>query len=285
MAKDFKTIDSCFKRIINTKLNPYSSITCKILLLLRLEAIKNCKEYQELRQIYQEIKSAILKIKDQYGFKHVEEIFAYFVFLINNNYLYYDAQANITHNLQKIPAEKSILAALTLNHHGCCRHKAHALADIYTDSAIAASVVPGYLASAADQDTIEFAQSLGLPGILKGSGHAVTIVNEGGKTYLLDPEFDEFYIKKGDNVYMSNNQNRFIKYSKKLTRDYYKIASYYKPIPTLDEDLDAKRINALIDESLKTILNNIDLVNTFYHDIQDKLGAAEETYQRILRNL
>ncbi len=215
----------------------------------------NCTEYKELNEIYKEIQKDILLNKDTLEIKRVAEIYAYFLFLLREGYLSYDLNYRTT-GLEVFFDEDAIALARCLNNHGCCRHKAPFLKEMYVQSNIESTTFIVH-----PENCKEF--------------HVITVANEDGVTYLLDPEWEDVFYKGEDNRYHSE----CICFRHYLKTD-LKALSYYKPMSMGEGDAFLRSMS----ETYKKMMANRDIFKKFHRENKEKLEEAERIYQKLLKN-
>lgn len=280
---------------------------------------KNAYEFQLLNGLYKDILEEVAKSITKLELGDIEGIFTYVCYLYKNNYLSYDRNLPI---INRIPIfnEEAVLASLSLNNHGVCRHKAPMLVDLYKLFDIEAYGLTGtYFQNnriiVADDSIMNEEEIRGIIGdgevkpeqifkvleeiskrietrlntereflnSLPTGNHAITQANSQDHTYLLDPTHKEFYVEADEEGrFYSNNGNYFKIVSVKKKKHLYKDHLNMKIIDK-KPIMEMDEMNDIMNKYLKRIEDNQDIVEEMHSDIEPMLLLADDTYKMILQ--
>lgn len=277
----------------------------------------NSFEYQLLNRIYGDVREELVKNIKTLEMSDIEGIFAYYCFILRNNYLSFNRNLP-KYQVEGIFNEEAIISALVLNNHGVCRNIAPSLTDLYGDFNIESkNILCDYFEVAKeividankymteeDFKNLEGKENfedaiLELNDILKRisnelleteiisedkkSRHCINLVSDDEHSYLFDAATFQYYIDKDDEGKYRSNRGNYIKVldSKKFKNKYKNTMTpkFAIPHPIKDADEIANELN----KRQKHLKDNIDVIEQMHKDIEPLLVSAEEAYKLILQ--
>lgn len=235
--------------------------------------VENSIEYKEFKAVFKFIFEKLINTMDNLELIDVEGIYAYSLFLLDLGYLVYDQ--NLEYNSISLGVnELPILAPLTLNRHGKCRHNTALLRELLKSKGKRAYILAGV------KENVEEFLAHQIQDY-KNPNHAIVVAEDDNFSYLLDPSSKEiFSIMLDDSIY-----------SDKLTR----FTLCQNRLVSLGDEI---FFNMIVSQPLKNIENvrknirkNIDYIvaneselRILHKKISQPLKDAEDIYQRILKS-
>lgn len=277
-------------------------------------AIGECDEYQRINQIYEYVLEELLSNMSNFDTISIEDIYAYYSYVINNGYLYAKRDMPLAEN--KILYERKILKALSLNNHGICRNLTPLLTDLINKKGYTAiNLVCDALHEKREID-VEYTKEetalifddsklrevahiigskkmeIAIDEYVKkfplrrkyNENHVITQAMDDTYTYYLDATNFEIYIpiQGREKEYISNMFN-FMSIEKDPKRE-LKSADGLVTVYNLEEKefKDAFEVVYNLYMKEKIFLENSDIFMNMYKEILPALEEAEDIYKRIL---
>lgn len=276
--------------------------------------IATCDEYKRFNEIYQFVYSEMKKNINEFNYSSIEEIYTYFLYIVNNGYLNYDCTLEDILYDQRIYCEQAIIEAIALNSHGVCRNLASFLTRFMNDfnheaKSIACTYHHGIfpedkikdidMPQEAITDDLEKLKYLGnkkLDIIISDyeakypkkpkytGGHMITQANDENFTYYLDSAIPQVYIPipNRPEEYISPIADSII-ISNQHKKDSLKgtnIANEH--IQREKKFKDIFEIMYHLAQIEETLSNNSDILEKLHKEIQPSLEEAESIYQKII---
>lgn len=275
--------------------------------------ISTCDEYQRINEIFEFVYTEMKKNIDTFKYSSIEEIYAYFNYILACRYLSYDPnKENVLYN-QKIYCELSILEAVALNDHGQCRNISPILTRLLQDyghkaTNIACQFRQEKLTNIDFSKTVDDGelQNYSLEHVISTcrphmehiiseykkkypekpayfQSHMVTQANDNNNTYYLDASIPQIYIPVPDRPeeYISPLGNAIL-ISNQKKQDTYGFFGVTEHILPEKEFKDAFEVMYHLAEAERTLEENQDVIESFHKDIKPALEEAESIYQKIL---
>lgn len=270
---------------VNTFIASYTSIIC-LNLYTNYKNILNSQEYTKLTKDYQQIRRVILENSRDLDLHEIIEIYAYFRFLVENNYL---SACNYLKDQEesKIYHRKEIIKPLVFNNHGLADSYAYLLEDIL-DSEIpfakALKMRPvKKVEIPLDLDTnipIEYSldtvKELSLKdrlNMLHRYKEYLVYAEDEDITYYLNPIKTEIFRPLDSSKYLESINGNIVKLKNRNT-DKGK-ETHYNILNDQNALKEIKNIQEYIESKEK-------LLEDFYASIKPLLEDCEENYQKIL---
>ena len=277
--------------------------------------ISTCEEYQRINEIFEFVYTEMKKNIDTFKYSSIEDIYAYFNYILTNRYLSYDPnKLDVLYN-QKIYCEPSILEAITLNDHGQCRNISPILTRLLSDYGHEATNISCNFRqeklSKIDFDndnsdnnidqpkcTLEQLKKASIPHMdyiiseykkkypskpAYFRSHMITQANDETYTYYLDASIPQIYIPipNRPEEYVSPIGNAIL-ISNQKERDNFGFFSIREHILKEKEFKDAFEVMYHLAEIERNLEENLDVIESFHKDIKPALEEAESIYQHIL---
>lgn len=275
--------------------------------------IATCDEFQRINEIFEFVYGEMKKNIDVFKYSSIEDIYAYFNYIINCRYLSYDPDKLDALYDQKIYCEPAILQALALNDHGQCRNISPILVRLLSDYGHEATNISCNFRqeklSNIDLDsdnketehqtfTLEQVKEVCSPHMdyiiseykkkypkkpAFFRSHMITQANDEHYTYYLDASIPQIYVPIPDRPeeYVSPIGNAILlsDQKKKENLGFFNIREH---ILEEKEFKDAFEVMYHFAEIERTLEENQDVIDSFHKDIKPALEEAEQIYQKIL---
>lgn len=272
---------------VNSFITSYTSIIC-LNLYTNYKNILNSQEYTKLTKDYQQIRRIILENSRDLDLHEIIEIYAYFRFLVENNYL---SACNYLKDQEesKIYHRKDIAGQLVFNNHGLADSYAYLLEDIL-DSRIplakALKMRPvKTVESPLDLDTnVPIAYSLDtikelplkdrLDMLCKYKEYLVYAQDE-DITYYLNPIKTEIFRPLDTSKYLESINGNIVKLKSRNKDKHLTKETHYNILNDQNALKEIKNTQEYIGSKEK-------LLEDFYASIKPLLEDCEENYQKII---
>lgn len=277
--------------------------------------IATCNEYQRINEIFEFVYSEMKKNIDVFKYSSIEDIYAYFNYILSNRYLSYDPNKLDSLNNQKIYCEPTIMQAITLNNHGQCRNISPILTRLLSDYGYEAANIAcnfrqeklwniDFNSENTDKnfehpsDMLEQLINVGnshMDYIISEykkkypdkptyfSSHMITQANDENYTYYLDASIPQIYIPIPDRPeeYVSPIGN-VILISNQKEQDIYGFFSIREHILKEKKFKNPFEVMYHFAEIERTLEENLDIIENFHKEIKPALKEAESIYQKII---
>ena len=278
--------------------------------------IATCDEYKRINEIFEFVYGEMKKNIDVFKYSSIEDIYAYFNYIINNRYLSYDPDKLDALYNQKIYCEPAILQAVTLNDHGQCRNISPILVRLLKDYGHEAKNITcnfrqdklsniDFDSDSDDKETehpnytLEQVKEVCSPHMdyiiseykkkhpekpTYFRSHMITQANDETYTYYLDASIPQIYVPVPGRPeeYVSPIGNAILISNQKEKDNFGILTTISEHILEEKEFKDAFEVMYHFAEVERNLEENRDVIEGFNKEIKPALEEAESIYQKIL---